>query len=87
MKCTGRTKRHSLLAGWERRAGLLRPFHRFPDPSTPALARLLVITRALDLFGQALFFAHLLEATEHLIERLITAGLHLDHSDDTFPGS
>ena len=84
MKCTGRTKRHSLLARWERRAGLLGPLHRFADPPTPPLAGLLVITRALDLFGQALFLAHLLKATEHLIERLITSGLDLDHSEDTF---
>src|SRR3954447_9850508 len=42
-------------------------------------AGLLVIRDALDVLGQTFLFAHLLEAAEHLLGRLIAATLNLNH--------
>lgn len=61
------------------------PLGRFTCPTPPSLTGLLIVAGALDFLGQALFLAHFLEAAEHLLERLIASGLHLDHAaDDPF---
>ena len=62
-------------------AGHINALHRLANPAPAALAGLFVVGRPLDLLGEALFLAHFLEPAEHLLQGLITTGLHLNHTE------
>ena len=69
-------------AGYGASVGLLFSFLGFAQPPPTAFSGLLVVARALDLLGQTLFLAHLLETSEHLIEGFIASGFDLDHASE-----
>ena len=69
-------------AGWRFTAGPLFTLLCLAQPTTTTFAGLLVVARTLDLLGQTLFLAHLLETSEHLIEGFIASGFDLDHASE-----
>ena len=54
-------------------------------PSAASLRRFFVVAVTLDVFCQTFLFAHLLEALDHLLDRLVAFCLDLDHTALTFP--
>ena len=60
-----------------------RALDRLALPAAATLRGFLIITVALDVFRQTLFFTHLLETLEHLVDGFVASCLNLNHAKTT----
>ena len=70
------------LAAWATGRDFVGALDHFSQGALLAFAGLLVVSALLDFFGQAFFFAKLLEAAEHLLGGFTVAGLDPDGHGD-----
>ena len=64
---------------------LERSLDRLPRAAAAFLRGFLVVAVAFDVLDQAFFFAHLLEAPDHLLNRFIASGLDFQHVVELSP--